>query len=270
MRVLLATLDLERVDAGINKCLEAVGRIEVAHREQESGARLADDFIWLPACVRALTAIPGPRVVGARKETQAAVTVTKAAVTERLELHHITRELLTDFFQFQRRQLTRQDHAPESPVDCLLDTGRVVNGELRRGMQPQSRKELANDFSHREVLDDHRVDSSLLETRQRLHEVAQFVFLDQDVDRDEDFHPIRVRQGNQFPEILDGKIFRAGSRVELLEAKIDGVRARVERGHELLAPPGRGKDFGASNLVVSRVKHGGELLSHIIRKSMIH
>ena len=110
--------------------MKRFNRIEVFHAKEETMARFIDNFVWFSAGVCALAAISAARVFCSREKTKSAVGVAEASVTESFQFYLLTRHCCSDFFNFQRCELTCQHNPLESGPHGLKNSIEVVNCHL--------------------------------------------------------------------------------------------------------------------------------------------
>ena len=110
-----------------------------------------------------------------------------------------------------------------------------------------------------QVLDDDGVHARLGDLAHHGLQGVELRVEDEDVEDGVAEHAVRVQVGHDLGELIVGvEVGRAGARVELAEAEVDGVGAVLHRRPELGPSSGGGENFGlADGTAVGREHAGG-------------
>jgi len=135
-------------------------------------------------------------------------------------------------------------HGPlEAEFPEHLHTGGVVDRHLGRGVQGDGGEVVADQPCHGQVLHDHAVDPHGIQRRQGVHQLRQFLLLDQGVEGDID--PAVVGMGiAQHPlHLCQAEVLGPGPGGELPQAGVDGIGSLLHGGEKRFQGPGRGQEF---------------------------
>ena len=132
----------------------------------------------LPATVGATSPVAAPSRGERRIETQAAQTVAERAMDKGLNFHP---RLAANLRRLLQPQFTCRHHAHESQfLQCPRPGGRGA-GQLRRGMERQTREGPPYPCGQTQVLHNHAIYGHLVQQRQGIGQLRQFPRLQQRV-----------------------------------------------------------------------------------------
>ncbi len=248
------SFDLQRRDPGRHEPRHELPRREILRREQIPlvaeifVAAVADELVGEPAGLGALAAVGAPAAERLAREALAGVGHAERSVDEDLELERCLRP---DRRDLGHRQLPR-DHDPLDPERLgEADRLRARERHLRRGVQGERRADLPHERRRPDILQEHGIDAGLGDGRHRVGEGVELVGEDERVERGIALEAPEVERPHQLRERLDGKVRRAGPRVEAdVEPEVDRVGAVLDGGPDAVEVARWGEQFGPS------VSHG--------------
>ena len=226
--VLVAALDLEAADAGVDQRLEVGALVVVLHRQhmlvvRDDAPQRVGHGVGQAAGLRAVAAVGAAAGLGVADIALAGIGHAQRAVHEELQRRAVDlRRHRADLFQ---REFACQHDLREAGVlqEARL-LGRADVG-LRRGVQVDRRQV---EFQQAHVLHDQRVGAGLVHLADHAACGLQLVVAQDGVERHEDAAAEAVRMLHQ-PLDVGHRVAGRGPRAEGRAADVDRVRAVVDR-----------------------------------------
>ena len=174
-----------------------------------------------------------------RKEAPPALRHALCAVHERLDLYP---RRLRDPRRLGKSAFAREHHARRTLRLEEVGGGRIGATHLRRDVERHAM--LLAESDHAPVRDDERVGVGLCEGNHVIHR-TQLILKHDRVEDEVEFHATLPTPARSLRQLVAREVSgRPRAHVERLEAEINRVRPRVERGLKARHVPRRRKDFG--------------------------
>ena len=241
-QVLVAALDLEAADAGVDQRAQIRTLVVVFEREHmlvvghDAPAGIGHG-VGQAAFLRAVATVGAAPGVGVADEALARIGHAERAVDEELQRRGL--HLVGNRLDLRQRQLTRQHHLREAHV---LQKARLLGRAdvgLGAGVE-LDRWQVHAQQAH--VLDDQRVGAGVVELPDQASRRLQFVVAQDRVERDKDAGIEAVGVGRQALDIGDA-VAGVDARAEVRSADVDGVGAMLDRGDADVGVARRGEQF---------------------------
>jgi hypothetical protein len=226
LRLLLPPLHLQAPDPQLGDVRQVVvgrqvlGGDEVTAVELLAGGRVGQHVVLAarlrarPAVGRALGDHPGHEALPGVRDAE-------RAVDEALEPQR--GDGLADGADVLQRVLASEDHPLHPQLAHHRGAGGVVHGHLRGAVDFQPRVQTPDEPHQPDILHDDGVDPPVHALAQELERVHQLARLDEDVEREVDAPPARVRQQARLLQLVEGELGPLVTGVEAGGAQIDGV-----------------------------------------------
>ncbi len=243
--VLVAPLDLERVDPDRDELRHLGERHQVAGREQvalvqKRLVRAVDDqVVREPAGLGALAPVGRAAAPGLAAEALARVAHAQGAVDERLELDVGGGG---DAPEVVERELAAQHHPAHAVGGGERDALGAGDRHLGRAVHRQGGHHGARQPRHAHVLHDDRVGAGVRDRVQGALRLGEFGVEHERVEGDEPRHPARVQGRDGLGQLLEREA-DLGARAEVVEAEVDRVRTGFDGGAQLGPVPSRGHEL---------------------------
>ncbi len=221
--VLVAALDLERADAGVDQRLQVAALVVVLHRQQvlvvgHDAALAIGQRVRQAASLGTVAAVGAAARVGVRDIALAGERDAQGAVDEVFERRV---DLCADLADLGYRQFACQHQLGEADVAQELRFLYGADVALRAGVQ-LDRREV--EFEQAHVLDDQRIDAGLVQLPDLLAREIELGVVHDRVHRDEDAGAVAVSELDQAGEIFEG-VAGIVAGAECGAADVDGVGA---------------------------------------------
>ncbi len=194
---LLAAFHLQRMDAGVGDLGEMLPRAEVPGGDQVAAVQLRAARGIGQHVVLAARLGAGSPVGAAFRNHAGHVALPRVRDAERAvdeALQHQLRDRAPDGADVVQGILSREHHAVASQVAQDAGAALVVHGHLGRAVNLQIGVQLADEPHRAEVLHDGGVDAAINALAEMVQRVVQLGRLEEDVERQIDPGPVRVRQ----------------------------------------------------------------------------
>ena len=242
--VLVAALDLEAADAGVDQRLQVVRLVVVLHRQQvllegDDAALIVRERVGQAAVLRAVAAVGAALGVRVADVALAGKGHAQRAVDEELERHVVGQRRGADGRDLPEAQLARQHHLRKADLAEELRLLHRADVALRRGMQ-LDRRQVELQQTH--VLHDQRVGTGVVHLPGDAPRFLQFVVVQDGVQRHQHAGVVTVGmfgEGRDLRDVVAG----VGARAEGRAADIDGVGTMVDGLDAELAGLGRGEQL---------------------------
>ena len=130
-------------------------------------------------------------------------------MSEHLDLDILRRGTLGDL---TKRAFPGQHDPLHAHVPAPCRAGPVVNGHLRGGMNRKRRKAVPENGKDAQVLHKDCVHPERMEIPEHLHDLRQFLILDENIHRDMDAHMMKVREVYRLFQLFPVKVPGTGAR----------------------------------------------------------
>ena len=243
-RGLEAAFDFERAHAPGDEIgdlihrREVLGRKKVALVAEVAHRAIHNQLIRHPAGLGAFAPVRTATAEGLAGEALPGISHAECAVDESLQRHR-----RREFFQLPKREFPGEDGLFHSqPFGKANALGRG-DGHLGGGMNPKVWKHPSCDLGEADILNDHGIDSGVVQCLEFRDGVGQLVGENQDIQRHIALHSVAVEEAHHLGQILLAEVVGAHAGVEFREAKKNGVRAIRHGGFEAIPVPGRREKF---------------------------
>ena len=230
-------LDFEGNDAGPLHGLQAVQQHQIA-RGKQIAARLPEP-VGQAAGLGAHAPVAAAAAHQAGKQALAGAGNAQRSMAEGLQFHAQTRAL----FDFRKGHFPRQHGAIKAVGAQVFHALPVVHGHLRAGMQRKARRQTTHTGGYAQILHNHGIRPRGGDFGNLLFQRRHLVFAHQRVERHMRAHAAGMTIGDRLLQAAFVEVVRAPTGVEQARAKVNRVRAVLNRGDERFHAPGGSKQF---------------------------